>query len=182
MSIFAIQVRSGREDAYVELFSKTRPEQSIPNIPSIHNIKKKMQTRRKGKAISLMSCLFPGYLFFQTSEAAPSPALIVSMRQTKYFMRFLPATENIQPLGEKDAQIIRKFISFGKEIGPSLVVFDENKRIRVIEGPIMGLEGRIVKVDRRKRIAKICLDINDSPLFFNLSFDVLETVKKPDAP
>jgi len=41
----------------------------------------------------------------------------------------------------------------------------------------MGLEGRIIKVDRRKRRAKIQLEMNDSPISFDLGFDVLEAVK-----
>jgi hypothetical protein len=43
MSFFAIQVVSGREDAYIEFFSKQRPDQAL------YNIKKTIRSRKKGK-------------------------------------------------------------------------------------------------------------------------------------
>ncbi|HWP69240.1 MAG TPA: transcription termination/antitermination NusG family protein [Rectinemataceae bacterium] len=172
MSFFAIQVMSGREDAFIELFQKALPDQVV------YNIKKKMPTRRMGKPISQVSCIFPGYLFFQSPDDKPSPYLVTQLRRTRHFMRILPATDNIKPLGERDAEIIRQLLSFGREIGPSLVMFDEKKRIKVIKGPLMGLEGHIVKVNRRKRRAKIRLDMNDSPILFDLSFEILESVQE----
>jgi transcriptional antiterminator NusG len=69
-------------------------------------------------------------------------------------------------------------VAFGGEIGSSLVAFDENNRITVIQGPMMGMEGRIIKVDRRKKRAKVRLEMNDSPISFDLSFEVLESIKE----
>ena len=172
MNFFAMQVMSGREDAFIELLKKTSPDLAI------YNIKKKMPTRKMGKAISLVSSIFPGYLFFQFPAEKPSPQLISNLRRTRHFMRILPATDSIKPLGDRDAEIIRQLLSFGREIGPSLVVFDEKKRIKVIHGPLMGLEGCIVKVNRRKRRAKIRLDMNDSPILFDLGFEILESLQE----
>ncbi|HCO48434.1 MAG TPA: hypothetical protein DIT55_02970 [Spirochaetaceae bacterium] len=174
MSFFALQVMSGREDTFIELFSKARPDQAL------YNIKKKIRTRRKGKQITHMTCLFPGYVFFQSEGDKPSPETIRALKRTRHFMRILPATDSIKPLCDRDTDIIRHLVSFGREIGSSLVMYDENNRIKVIQGPLMGLEGKIVKVDRRKRRAKIQLEMNDSPITFDLGFDLLEAVK--DAP
>lgn len=175
MNFFAIQVMSGREDAYMELFSKTRPDLTI------YNIKKKIRTKRLGKPINHVTCVFPGYLFFQFPDERLSPEVIFTMKRTRHFARLLPATDNIKPLSERDTEIIRRLLSFGREIGPSLVMFDENNRIKVIRGPMMGLEGMIIKVDKRKRRAKIRLEMGDSPISFDLSFDVLESVKEKPA-
>ena len=172
MNFFAIQILSGREDAYIALFSKSRPDLSI------YSIKKKIRSKKMGKPITKISCVFPGYLFFQTEGEKPSPEIISAIKRTKHFMRILPATDNIKPLGERDAEIIRQLLSFGREIGPSLVMFDENKRIKVIRGPMMGMEGRIIKVDRRKKRAKVRLDMNDSPISFDLGFEILESIKE----
>lgn len=175
MSFFALQVMSGREDAYIELFSKSRPDQIL------YNVKKKIRTRKKGKQVMHMTCLFPGYIFFQAEGEKPSAEIVSALKHTRHFMRLLPATDNIKALRERDMEIIRHLISFGREIGPSLVTFDENNRIKVIQGPLMGLEGNIIKVDRRKRRAKIQLEMNDSPITFDLGFDLLEAVKDKPA-
>lgn len=171
MNFFAIQVMTGREDDYIELFSKSRPDQPL------YNIKKKLKSRRRGKVVFLMNCLFPGYVFFQYPEEKPSAELIRIFRRTRHFARILPATDGIKPLSDRDSEIIRHLLSFGREIGSSLVSFDENNRIKVIQGPMMGLEGRIIKVDKRKRRAKIKFEMTDSPITFDLGFDILEEVK-----
>ncbi|MDX9783223.1 MAG: transcription termination/antitermination NusG family protein [Spirochaetia bacterium] len=172
MSFFAIQVTSGREDAYIEFFSKLRPDQTL------YNIKKKIRSRKKGKPTVVTTCLFPGYLFFQYPEDSLSGELLRTIRSTKYFIRVLPATDNIKALSERDASIIRQLVAFGGEIGSSVVSFDENNKIKVVQGPMMGMEGRIIKVDRRKKRAKVRLELNDSPISFDLSFEVLESVKE----
>ncbi len=172
MSFFAIQVVTGREDIYIELFSKQRPDQPL------YSVKKKIRSRKRGKPTIVTTCLFPGYLFFQYEGERPTPELVSDIRRTKYFIRILPGTDKIKPLGERDTAIIRQLLSFGKEIGSSLVSFDENNRIKVIQGPMMGMEGMIIKVDRRKKRAKVRLEMNDSPISFDLSFEVLETVKE----
>jgi transcription termination/antitermination protein NusG len=43
---------------------------------------------------------------------------------------------------------------------------------------LMGLEGCIIKVNRRKRRAKIRLDMNDSPILFDLGFEILEKLQE----
>lgn len=69
---------------------------------------------------------------------------------------------------------IRYFImpyDFGPKIGDSMVHFDENERIVVDEGPLKGLEGSIIKVDRRKQRAKIQLDFHGSTYTLDLGFE-----------
>jgi len=175
MNFFAIQVMTGCEDFYIELFSKTREDQPL------YSIKKKMTSRKKGKTVILTNSIFPGYIFFQCPGERPSAELISSLKRVRTFTRFLPASDNIKPLNDRDAEIIRHLLSFGKELGPSLVTFDENNRIKVIKGPLFGMEGKIIKVDRRKRRAKIRLEMNDSPMTFDLAFDVIEAIKETPA-
>jgi transcriptional antiterminator NusG len=70
---------------------------------------------------------------------------------------------------------------FIREVGPvagkSKVYFDDNSRIVVISGPLSGLEGRIVKADKRKGRAKIKLDLYGDSFFIDLAFEVLVKAK-----
>jgi transcriptional antiterminator NusG len=61
------------------------------------------------------------------------------------------------------------------------VYFNDNSRIVVIEGPLMGLEGRIVKVDRRKGRAKVSLDLYNDSFTIDLAFEVIGSAE-PAAP
>jgi transcriptional antiterminator NusG len=57
------------------------------------------------------------------------------------------------------------------------VYFDRNSRIVVLEGPLMGLEGKIIKVDKRKGRAKIKLDLYDNSFSCDLAFEVIGTLE-----
>ena len=84
------------------------------------------------------------------------------------------SNSEITPLAGKDLEIIRHFMGLGPKIGPSLVRFDENDRILVIECPLKGFEGCIIKVDRRKQRAKIRVDFAGSSHTMDLSFEDIE--------
>ena len=64
-------------------------------------------------------------------------------------------------------------MKFGEIAEPSRVHFDENDRIVVDSGPLQGLEGKIVKVDRRKGRAKIQLDLYTENFLLDLGFEVI---------
>ncbi len=169
MYFFAMQIMTGQEEAYVDLYQKTYGEIRL------HAIKKTILSRKKGKAVNLTSMMFPGYLFFQCDQELPPASVVGGLKRTRNFVRILPSTNGIKPLGERDTAIIRHLVSYGQTIGTSLVTFDENNRIKVIQGPLAGLEGMIVKVDRRKRRAKVRLDLNNSPIVFDLGYESIET-------
>ena len=65
-------------------------------------------------------------------------------------------------------------MGLGPKIGSSLVRFDENDRIVVIEGPLKGIEGNIIKVDKRKQRAKIRVDFAGTVHTLDLSFEDIE--------
>jgi transcription termination/antitermination protein NusG len=106
------------------------------------------------------------------------PALRWIIRSTKYFVRLLPTTGDPKPIQEKDRRILAHFMSFGKVADTSKVVFDENERIVVIEGPLKGLEGSIIKINKRKGRAKVSLDMCESSFLIDLSFEILDRSAK----
>ena len=73
-------------------------------------------------------------------------------------------------------------MSFGSAAKLSKVAFDENDRIKVIDGPMQGLEGQIVQVDKRKGRAKIKLDMFSDSFLIDLGFEVINpAVKKEES-
>ena len=62
----------------------------------------------------------------------------------------------------------------GPVAGKSRVYFNENSRIVVVDGPLLGLEGKIIKVDKRKGRAKIKLDLYDDSFSIDLAFETIE--------
>jgi transcription termination/antitermination protein NusG len=139
--------------------------------------KKLMPIRRRGVTRKELRPIFPGYLFIQSEGILDEPDLYWTIRRTEGFIRFLRESSSPSPLSERDLGLIRHFISFGEYADTSKVTFDENDRIVVLEGPLKGLEGSIVKVDRRKGRAKVVLDMYDSKIPIDLGFEVVERLK-----
>jgi transcription termination/antitermination protein NusG len=139
--------------------------------------KKLMPIRRRGVTRKELQPIFPGYIFLQSEDILGESAAYWAIRRTEGFIRFLRESASPTPLSERDLGLIRHFISFGEFADTSKVTFDENDRIVVLEGPLKGLEGHIVKVNRRKGRAKILLDIYDSPYPIDLGFEVVERLK-----
>ena len=51
-----------------------------------------------------------------------------------------------------------------------------NDRVKIINGPLLGLQGKVLKVNIEKRRCKVSLELNDSPILFDLGFEILEVV------
>ncbi len=77
-------------------------------------------------------------------------------------------------MADRDLELVLHFINrAGPIAGISKVYFNENDRIVVVDGPLKDLEGRIVKVDKRKKRAKIKLDLYGDSFAIDLAFEVL---------
>lgn len=170
MNYYIIQVKSLKEDEYIQRIEKRlefRSKSQAFIFP-----KRELKIKKNGKTTKQTLPLFSSYIFIQTEEV--DRQLYNIMKTTPYFYRFLPNNQSIQKLEGKDLSLIQHFLQFGKTIESSRVIFDENDRIIVKEGPMKGLEGLISKVDRRKKRARIQVELAQTPIIFDLSFDVIE--------
>jgi transcriptional antiterminator NusG len=166
MNFYVIQVRTGREQEYLQRARDVLSGQSI-RWP-----RRNLRIRRAGVWRDCVAPIFPGYLFLQAEGV--DPELYRRMKGLPGFLRFLKDNQHIEPLGPRDREIVVHFLSYGEIVDRSKAVFDENRRIRVISGPLKDLEGRIVKVDRRKGRARVALELYESAFLIDFGFDCLE--------
>jgi len=172
-NFYALQVRQTRESNFI----KQVKEYGFDFFYKLYFPMRKLDLRKKGKIKAVSSAMFPGYVFLEVEDADSLSECLRTFRKIDGFERFLISNTQISPLRSRDLDIILKFILIGPVLEKSQVIFDENSRIVVLHGPLTGLEGYIVKVDRRKKRAKIKLDIYNDSLFIDLSFEVIEKVK-----
>jgi transcriptional antiterminator NusG len=172
MLYYAIQVRTSEEDDFIR-----RVNSSLNSECGRFFAPKRLMPQHKGgKETKKLLTVFPGYVFFETESLEPTDRWTI--RRTEGFYRFLKNSLSPSPLGEADKRILLHFISTGKYADISKVTFDENDRIVVLEGPLKGLEGSIVKVDRRRGRAKVSLDMCSTGFLIDLGFAVVEKVKE----
>lgn len=168
MSFFVIQVRTGREQEYIR---RSRDVLTTPG-QSLRWPRRNLRIRKGGQWRDSVAPIFPGYLFLQADDVPPE--LYWQMKRLPGFLRFLKDNQHIEPLGPRDREILLHFLSYGEIVDRSKVVFDENRRIRVISGPLKSLEGKIVKVDRRKGRARVALELYEDAFLIDFGFDFLE--------
>jgi len=174
MNYYALQVKTRAENRFIKLFKALHPEIPFP----IYFPQRRLDIRRKGQIRPSMSAVFPGYIFIEADCDEEIKQRQWDFRRTEGFYRFLRSNQEITPLADKDLELVLHFIkNAGPVAGISRVYFNENSRIVVIEGPLMGLEGRIIKVDKRKGRAKVSLDLYNDSFFIDLGFEVIGSME-----
>lgn len=174
MNYFVIQVITREEEKYIRLAHQAL--KMNPTVPTGSGRliwpRRRLTIRKKGKEKSSLAPLFPGYIFWEGGEVFPE--LYWTLKRVPGFIRFLKSNQEIEPLGGENLRVLHHFLRFGEVAAPSKVYFDENSRIRVAEGPLKGMEGLIVKVDRRKRRAKVRLSLYEDSFMVDFGFELME--------
>jgi len=175
MNYYAIQVKTRSEEKYIKLFRATHPEITLP----IHFPKRRLDIRKSGKIKPSTPAVFPGYIFIEAESDEEIISYQWNFRRTDGFYRFLKTNKEITALTDRDLELVLHFIKYaGPVAGRSRVYFNDDSRIVVVEGPLSGLEGRIIKVDRRKGRAKIKLDLYNDSFAIDLAFEIIEPLDR----
>jgi transcriptional antiterminator NusG len=170
MKYYAVQVKTRGEDKFIKLFGAVHPEKKI----EIYFPKRELKERRGEETVRRTLSVFPGYLFIEIDETDSILQHQWAFRRTDGFIRFLRSNQNIIPLEGKDLEIVLHFIKTpGAVAGISKIYFNEHDKIVVMEGPLKGMEGQIIKVDKRKGRAKIKLDLYGDAYLVDLAFEVI---------
>lgn len=178
MNYYVIQVRTGGESKYISLARRailTTPDSGL-SPDSLLWPRRKLRIRKRGVEREKDAPIFPGYVFLEAEELDGDAYWL--LRRTPGFYRYLKDNQNVEPLRGSDRSTLMHFLSFGEVVQKSKVYFDENKRIRVIHGALKGLEGRIVKVDRRKKRARVQLSLYEDSFHIDFGFEVLEPMDR----
>ncbi len=117
--------------------------------------------------------LFSGYIFLKVKEITPE--LLDIVRNIKGIYRILNSNSDMVSLSDKDIKQLGSFLKKGYNATVSTVMFNQDDKIIVTEGPLKEFEGRIVKVDKRKKRAKVQLTLYNNKHLIDFSFLDLES-------
>lgn len=147
MNYYVLQVITGRE-----LFIKKK----LKVVNLICPLRKTI-IQRKGKKMAETKPIFPGYLFFKTDKLNDDLTDII--KNTDYIIKILNSFAEPIPLNICELESIIPL--FNPKMKPELskIKFDKSNKIVVINGPLKYLEGKIVKVDKRKQRATVAVEM-----------------------
>ena len=158
---YAVQVETGREDASRDLIEQAARAADLEGaFEELFVPKRRTLYKRSGELVEGEEPLFPGYLI-AVAKPRDAEGVAAALRRAPRFARLLAYDGVFTPLAADEVAWI---CAFARREGPRRVVdmsegHVEGGRVVVTSGPLVGREGLIRKIDRRKRTAYLRLRI-----------------------
>ena len=147
---YVVQVKTGKEQQAIEDILKNKPDDPDFDVFAPYRISIR---KYKGVERQVIERCFPGYVFVETNNVQD---LFIQLYWTPGFTKLLGReadTNNFVPLDKDEARMIDILYSRnnGRITQISNIEVREGEMIRVLDGPLMGLETKIKKVNLHKR-------------------------------
>ena len=149
---YVIQVTTGREEKMIEAVKSYEIEEYFEDIFSPCCVRKR---KYQGSWHTERELLFPGYLFVISSNPE---MLYQALKRIPRLTKVLGTGEKWTPMSREDIAIVERLAG-----NRNLMEFSEGyvqgDKVIVTEGPLKGLESKIKRIDRHKRLAWLELDL-----------------------
>ena len=131
---YAIWTRSNCERLVAEQLSAKGFTAFLPEMGA--------RSRRNGTSHVVQVPMFPGYLFLRH---AMEKASYIEILKARGIVRILEGGwSRLTPVADEDVDAIHQLVASGVPVFPH-AYFREGDRVRVVEGPLVGLEGSFVR-------------------------------------
>lgn len=161
---YVIQVKTGKEQKVIDDIKKSLSGSEFRVFDVFAPYRKCLRKYKDGFREVMERC-FPGYIFVETDDVEK---VFFELYWIPHFTKLLGReglTYNFVPLDENETRMVD--ILYNRNNGRVTEISDievqEGDLIRVLDGPLMDLKGRIIKVNLHKR--KVVVEI---PLFNGL--------------
>ena len=133
--------------------------------------------RKKGNGSFFDVPLFTGCVFLQTERLTPE--ILKLIRQTGTFFHFLP--RNTTPLSIRGPalQELQHYVDYGEYLDASQLLFLPERRIKALSGPLVGLEGSIYKVNKKKKQITLFSKLRPDGDRFDLIYEDVPLAEAP---
>lgn len=132
----------------------------------------------KGERVIVKKLLFPSYVFIETMlmPADFRQKLQNKRQQIQGILRELKYEDNISTLTEKEQAYLSRLMNNDKVVSLSKGEIIDGK-VMITEGPLIGYESRIKKIDRHKRRAILEVEINGNSLEINVPLEIVKKIE-----
>lgn len=149
--------------------------------------RRKLKIRRQGEYLDSEKTLFPGYIFFRGHCDDPAQfeerilMLTRSRRELPGMIKILGQGRRPVPIYEHEARLIWAMMDAAEIIDYSQACY-EGARVRIVGGPLLGREGIIRKLNRRKGRATVEMTLFGAVNHTDLGVEYLELEPGEAAP
>lgn len=147
MNWYSLFVYTGKEE-YVEEWLRLYFDESIMRllIP-----KRRLTERKEGKVHHILKKMFPGYILIQTEM---SDEIYYTIKRIPDLIQVLNSGETYTKIPDEEMECTLRLLG-DRDVMDYSKVYLVNSRVIVKSGPLLGMEGLIKSVDKRKNRVKI---------------------------
>lgn len=133
--------------------------------------KRQLRERKGGKWEYKLRTLFPGYVLLKGQMNKYKYSLI---RDVPGVIKLLQDKDGPQEISEQEIRLISR-LTYDNEIIGISSVFIQGGIVTVIDGPLLGMEGYIMSMDKRKGRVKVVLNLMGEQRTVELSITMVQT-------
>lgn len=140
-----------------------------------------IENRIMGSTYYVTRRLMPGYIFIRTEDAEKLYLRLMnekSHHSLQTMTKLLKTGETFTPLHPEEEQMLLSLFGQDHHAGISTGVII-NGKLQVTEGPLKGLEDKIVYIDRHKHLAALSLKIGDRRIRVKVALEVKRRYNTP---
>ena len=173
---YVIQVKTGKEQTAIDDILKNKPDEESFDVFAPF---RKAIRKYHGVEKEVIERCFPGYVFVETNNVQQ---LFKQLYFTPGFQKLLgreEGTENFVPLDKDESRMVDILYSKNSDriTEISNIEVKEGEMIRVLDGPLMGLETQIKKVNLHKRTVLVefmmCGRLVTAPIGINIITNII---------
>lgn len=146
---YAIFVKTGEEEKVKYYLNHIFQDEYKIVVP-----KRKLKERKQGVLSYIVRVMFPGYVLI---KGFIGPEEYYSMKGVPGLLRLLCSESGPVEISHDEIELFSRLIYNNEIIDLSQVLF-ENGRVKVVDGPLLSLEGIIESINKRKGRAKVRLN------------------------
>lgn len=163
-----IQTTTGRERlvrSLVERFYLVENERAF--LPFCEREKK-----YQGKMRKVRTPLFPGYVFFSTADPV---GLFFRLKQVPELTKLLRVDETILQLTDEESDLLLRLCGESDVLAMSRGII-EGEHVRILEGPLVGFEGNLSRINMHKRIATLTVPMLGREMSVTVGLEIIKKV------
>lgn len=155
---YVIQVQTGREESICRKILRAcrvascELQDGTVVLRECFSPRYAYQHKRDGEWVNETMPLLPGYVIAVTEDPW---TLVKVLRGMPEFTRLLTMGKTVTPLDEQEKSWLERWTKEGDRTIPMSIAYKEGDMIVITDGPLVGQEALITRVNRRKSVAQL---------------------------
>ncbi|WP_138205987.1 antiterminator LoaP [Haloimpatiens lingqiaonensis] len=165
---YVLFVNTNQEEKVKEILQRTMGEEYKFIVPT-----RELRERKDGQWRNVKRRLFPGYVLI---KGIMNVDVYYKLKKTPGIIKLLRSEDEVLTVDERELRVLKILIdNEDNNIGISKL-YKQNDNIRITAGPLVGLEGQILKVDSRKGRAKVNLSFMNEERVVELGVELVDKI------